>query len=98
MDRADAIRQLQDRAADMRARGATALYLFGSTARNAAGAGSDLDLFLDYDATRRFSLLDLVDMKLHLEAELGVPVDLTTRDSLHPALRPEIERTALRVF
>jgi len=27
-----------------------------------------------------------------------VPVDVTTRDSLHPMLRAEIEQSAVRVF
>ena len=30
--------------------------------------------------------------------QLGIEVDVTTRDSLHPMLRKEIERTAVRVF
>lgn len=98
MDRDEAIRRLQDHAADIRARGVIALYLFGSTARNQAQSDSDIDLFLDYDPIRRFSLVDLVDIKNRLEIELGVTVDVTTRDSLHPAIRAGIEKTALRVF
>lgn len=98
MNRTDAMLRLRDSAAEIRARGATALYLFGSTARDEAGAGSDLDLFLDSDPSRRFSLVDLVGIKDLLEDRLGVAVDLTTRDSLRPALRREIEGAALRVF
>jgi predicted nucleotidyltransferase len=33
-----------------------------------------------------------------LEEEIGVEVDVTTRDSLHPMLRDDIERSAIRVF
>jgi hypothetical protein len=29
---------------------------------------------------------------------LGVEVDVTTRDSLHPKLRRDIEKSAVRVF
>ncbi len=63
-----------------------------------AARDSDLDLFVDYDPAKKFSLVDLVDIKLLLEQELGIEVDVTTRDSLHPMLRNEIERTAVRVF
>jgi predicted nucleotidyltransferase len=42
--------------------------------------------------------LDLVDIKLLLEAELGMAVDVTTRDSLHPMLKDDIEHSAVRVF
>jgi predicted nucleotidyltransferase len=81
-----------------KALGATSLYLFGSTARDETNAGSDLDLFVDYDPAGRFNALDLVDIKLLLESELGLEVDVTTRDSLHPMLREDIERSAVRVF
>jgi predicted nucleotidyltransferase len=82
----------------IKALGATALYLFGSTAREEATASSDLDLFLDYDDAQRFSLIELVGIKNLLEERLGVHVDLTTRDSLDPLLRRRIEATAERIF
>lgn len=82
----------------IKARGATGLFLFGSLARDDARSGSDLDLFVDYDPGEKFSLVDLVDIKLFLEDRLGIPVDVTTRDSLHPMLRQGIEASALRVF
>lgn len=78
--------------------GATSLYLFGSTARDSAKVASDLDLFVDYDQRGRFNAFDLVGIKLFLEKELALPVDLTTRDGLHPMLKADIEKTAIRVF
>ena len=78
--------------------GATALYLYGSTARDEAQAASDLDLFIDYDPKTRFSLLDLVGIKQFLEEELAIDIDITTRNSLHPMLRADIEQSAIRVF
>jgi predicted nucleotidyltransferase len=55
-------------------------------------------LFIEYDSKKKFSLIDLAGLKNFLEDELGLSVDVTTRDSLHPALRDEIERLAERVF
>lgn len=98
MNQGDAIRLLRANGDAARRMGATAMYLFGSVARGEASEGSDLDLFIEYDETRRFSLLDLVGIKQLLEQTVGVEVDLTTRDSLHPRLREEIERSAIRVF
>ena len=43
-------------------------------------------------------MIDLVEIKLFLEDKLAVEVDVTTRDSLHPMLRAEIEQSATRVF
>ena len=74
------------------------MHLFGSTARDAAAASCDIDLFVDYDLDGRFSLIELVGIKQLLERRLGVPIDLTTRDSLDPLLRDRIEATADRIF
>lgn len=98
MNRKDAITRLQANADAVRAMGATSLYLFGSTARDEATAGSDIDLFIEYDPASRFNAFDLVGIKLFLEEHFGTEVDVTTRDSLHPRLRDRIERAAFRVF
>jgi hypothetical protein len=98
MNRIEAIVQLRRHTDAIKALGATSLYLFGSSARDEARPDSDLDLFVDYDPQTKFSLVDLVGIKLLLEDELGMPVDVTTRDSLHPMLRDDIEKSAVRVF
>jgi hypothetical protein len=98
MNRTEAIARLRRRAEAVKAMGATSLYLFGSVAQDHASDSSDLDLFIDYDPTSRFNAFDLVGIKQYLEGELGVDVDLTTRDGLHPMLRDYIERAAVRVF
>src|SRR5258708_1157391 len=98
VNRGEAITKLKSRADAIRARGATSLYLFGSAGPAEANVDSDLYLVIDYDPNKKFSLVDLVDLKLFLEDELGMKVDVTTRDSLHPMLRSDIEESALRVF
>ena len=98
MGRIEAIAKLKQHAEAIRAMGATSLYVFGSTVRDEGAPARDLDLFIDYDPDSRFNAFDLVGIKQYLEDELKVPVDVTTRDGLHPVLRPEIERTAVRVF
>jgi uncharacterized protein len=39
-----------------------------------------------------------VGIKQFLEDELEIPVDVTTRDGLHPVLRRDVEHIAVRVF
>ena len=97
MNRTQAIARLKSYADAIKALGATSLFLFGSTARNENNSDSDLDLFVDYDPNGKFNALDLVDIKLLLEDSLGLEVDVTTRDSLHPMLRDDIEKSAVRV-
>lgn len=98
MEKTEAIERLRRSEPAIRALGATSLYLFGSVVRDEAGDQSDVDLFIDYDPGRKFSLIDLAGIKLFLEDELSVEVDVTTRDSLHPQLRGKIENSAVRIF
>ena len=77
--------------------GVGALYLFGSVARDEAGPDSDIDFFID-KGREKFSLLDLVRIQRILEEVLGHKVDATTRESLNPLLRSEIEDSAIRIF
>ncbi|TPJ75623.1 nucleotidyltransferase domain-containing protein [Mesorhizobium sp. B2-6-2] len=98
MSRNDVIERLQKNADAIRGMGVTSLYLFGSAARGDARSDSDLDLFIDYDPARRFSLIDLVGIKQFLEEKMSAEIDITTRDSLHPMLKADIERSAVRIF
>lgn len=98
MKRRDAIIALRKQAKAVKALEATALYLFGSTARDEAIPVSDLDLFIDYDRNGRFLLVGLVDIKQFLESHPGMPVDLTTRDSLDSLLRRRIEASVEKIF
>ncbi len=97
MTRADIISALRSQASDIRAFGATSLYLFGSAARGEARDDSDIDLFVDYDADK-FSFVELVRLRERISHTLGRPADLTTREGLHPMLRSAIEAEAIKVF
>jgi len=97
MTLADIIAALRNQAPDIRALGATSLYLFGSAARGEATETSDVDLFVDYDPDR-FSFVELIRLRERLSHILGRPADLTTREGLHPLLRPDIEAEAVKVF
>lgn len=98
MTRDEAKAELVRRADALRARGAEAVFLFGSTARDEAGDNSDLDVFIDVAPGRKFSLIDLAGMHAFLVEELGIQIDLTTRKGLHPKLRDQIESEAVRIF
>lgn len=70
--------------------GVSRAAFFGSSVRDEAHGGSDLDLLVELPPDQ--SLLDLADLKLKLEKALDRPVDILTFESVHPRLRPYIER------
>lgn len=96
-DRDAVIETLRQHAAELRALGASHLYLFGSVARNQAQRDSDVDLFMEFEDPK-FSLIDLLTLQYRVEDLLQRQADLMTRGSLHPVLRDDIERQALQVF
>ncbi|MGO9546090.1 MAG: nucleotidyltransferase family protein [Rhodomicrobium sp.] len=97
MARDEAICRLKEHEAELRELGVERLYLFGSTARDAASPGSDADLFFDY-RKGELGLFGLMEVKERAAAILGCHADIMTRDSLHRALRPRIEESAVLVF
>jgi predicted nucleotidyltransferase len=78
--------------------GGDVAVLYGSTSRDESNATSDLDLFLDYDPRGSFNGLDLVAAGDMMRDRLGVKIDLTTRNGLHPLIRKKIETEATRIF
>ena len=98
MDRQAALVKLRPLEGELRRRGVAALCLFGSSAPGEAGPDSDVDLFVDTVPGARMSLLDLIGVQQFLEGVLAARVDLTTRNSLHPLLRRDIEAQAVAVF
>jgi predicted nucleotidyltransferase len=98
MRRDEIIARIRKHAPAIRAEGATALYLFGSAARDEAGEESDIDVFVDVDPSRRFSLLNMSGIRLIIMDEIGREVDITERDALHPMLRDQILAEAVRVI
>ena len=97
MKRADAISLLQAHEAQLKQLGVLTLYMFGSTAREEAREGSDVDLFFDYDKGK-LGLFQLMDVKEYTSGILGCKADIMTRDSIHRVLRDEIESSAIRVY
>ena len=98
MRRNDVLATLKQAEPALRARGVAALYVFGSHARDEARPDSDVDVFIDKDTSHKFGFDEFMDVYLLLQERLGAGVDYGTREGLHPVLRPEIEREAIRVF
>jgi uncharacterized protein len=97
MTQDDALSILRAHANDIRRRGVTALYLYGSFARDEAAVESDVDLFADVEYSR-LGFVPFMDLRQDLANWLGRKVDFTTRNGLHSDLRERIVRSAIKVF
>jgi predicted nucleotidyltransferase len=98
MDTETAIAVLRQHASELRERGVSRLALFGSVGRGEARMGSDVDLLVDIDPSRKFSLFDLAALRLYISDILGTEVDLVQRGRLKPLLRDAILREAVDVL
>jgi hypothetical protein len=106
MNRGDIVAQLQINRPRLEALGVRRIYLFGSFAKEAADADSDIDLMVDLDEgpTGRkplFSAFDVGGIQYALTEILGRKVDLVVRsDASKPGrkLRAVAERQLVDVF
>ncbi len=92
--REDVLARINRAAPELRAHAVKELWLFGSAAREDLGAGSDIDILVDFTAP--VTLFEFARLRRHLESLLDRPVDLVTRDALKPQLREQILREAVR--
>jgi uncharacterized protein len=92
------INRLKTLEADLRAKGVSALYLFGSVARGEATSESDIDLSFEITPGFKFSLFDQARIMTELGEKLGVKVDFVPRNEIHPYIRSRVESEQIKVF
>jgi predicted nucleotidyltransferase len=97
MRRNDAVQILQEQSqALMDCYPISALFLFGSVARDEAREDSDVDLLVEF--SHPIGLFQLIALKEDLEALLGRRVDIGTRRSLKPEVKGRVLQEAIRIF
>jgi predicted nucleotidyltransferase len=89
------VRQLLAHRTEIMSFGVRSLALFGSAARDQASPDSDIDVLVDFEEPATFDRY--MDLRIFLEDLTGRRIDLVTRKSLRPQLRPQIEREAIVV-
>jgi predicted nucleotidyltransferase len=95
----DAIKlQLAAQEPELRGRGVRHLAVFGSVARGEDRAGRDIDLAVETEDGRSFSLIRMEETRLLLEDAIGRPVDLGEIDCLRPPVRAAFERDRAPIF
>jgi uncharacterized protein len=98
LSREQLVVHLQRLEARLRAQGVTSLALFGSRARRDNKPDSDIDVLIDVDTTRKFSLIDLVTVAQCIEDDTGLPTNIFMRRSLDESFKLEAAKDAVEVF
>ena len=89
---------LAQRAGVLAGKGVRSASLVGSVARGEVRPESDVDLLLELAPDAAFDLVDLVELKDELGAELDRPVDILFKGSLRAYVAEAVERDALRLI
>ncbi|MGH6903349.1 MAG: nucleotidyltransferase family protein [Geminicoccaceae bacterium] len=97
-ERERVIRAIREHEAALRALGVTQLWLFGSLARGDARPDSDVDVLVSVPPARKFSLLDLAEVRLTLCDLLGREAGVAIREDLRPRFRDTIADDLIEVF
>jgi hypothetical protein len=78
--------------------GVTSMSLFGSRARRDNRSDSDVDLLIDVEPGRKFSLLDAIGVGHSVEDHLGLSASIVVRGDLEPGFAARVQRDQVEVF
>lgn len=98
VDRETLLARLRDLRPSFVREGITRMWLVGSRARGDNRPDSDIDLMVEIDETRKFSLLDLIGVKHIVEDAIGLPADMFERSGLRPRFRSFVDADAIEIF
>lgn len=90
MDRDQVLAILRAHESELRAAGVERLCLFGSVARRDQTPESDVDLAVEMQSAKKWTLLTLGGLQMDLSDWLKVKVDLSVLDWLRPSIRDRV--------
>jgi uncharacterized protein len=97
-ERERVLRTIREHEAALRRLGVAKLWLFGSLARGDARPDSDVDVLINVVPGRRFSLLDVAEVRLTLCDLLGREAGVVIGEDLRPRFRERIADDLVEVF
>ena len=94
----DALTILRSHESELRASGVCRAGIFGSVARGAATATSDLDVLIEIDAAAKLTVFDYVGIKRAIAELFPGKVDVVNAGALKRAVGRSAKRDAIYAF
>ena len=98
MNAQEILATLQENEAVLRAHGVAHAALFGSRVRGDNRPDSDTDIMIEVDPDARITVFDYAGLKEYIASLFDGPVDVVSRDSLKPCVRPAASADAVYAF
>ena len=90
--------KLRENEAALHARGVSHAALFGSRARGDARPDSDIDIMVEFDPVAHVTVFNYAGLKDYIAGLFDGPVDVVSRDSLKPYIRPAATADTIYAF
>jgi uncharacterized protein len=98
MTRDEIIATIRSAAPALRAEGVAKLAIFGSRARGDPRSDSDLDVLVEVEPDKRFSLFNLIGVEHIIQDAIGLSVQATMQRSLEPRMAARIADDIIEVL
>ena len=98
MDTARILSILREHAPELKSAGVVHLRIFGSVVRGEASEESDVDLLVDFDESKRMTLVSVAKLQRRLSDLLGKRVDLSASAWLKEPVREHALGEAVIAF
>jgi len=98
MNRETIVATIRSKEAALKQAGVKSLALVGSSARDSRRQDSDVDVLIEVTDAKTFSLMDRIGIMHLLGDTLGLPVDVSRRDTLNPLVRDRMATDAITIF
>jgi uncharacterized protein len=98
MDTQEILTRLMENEAALKARGVSHAALFGSRARGDKRPDSDIDILIDLAPEAPIGMWEYAGLKAYIADLFEGPVDVVSRETLKPHIRPAATTDAVYAF
>lgn len=73
-------------------------WVFGSVSRGEATNDSDIDIMIEFNARKKYSMFDLIDIAHTLEKKIKRKVDLSEKGTLYDFAKKDAEKDLIQIY